>query len=417
MRNRFVLVICTIFILLIQGYGQPYSISSTPDRIILNLTTEPFRSMAVTWRTIEEVKEPQVQIADAGAWKDFTEKGRSINAKTENIQLDNDRFVWYYSAIMDGLKPKTLYAYRVGSDSVWSEWNQFTTAESKIAPLKFVFLGDPQNNIKEHVSRVFRAAFKKAPDANFWLFSGDLTSEPEDKQYEEFYYAADFIFRMIPSIMVPGNHDNEFKKENGIFVSGIDGKKQRTKIVPPTWRGQFTLPENGISGFGESSYYLDYQGVRVVMMNSNDRLQEQAVWLEEILSNNPNPWTVVSFHHPLYSAGGGRDERATRDAFLPIFDKYQVDLVLTGHDHAYSRSYKLKNGIKVNDSEQGTVYVVTVSGPKMYEVNSRYANLMVKMGGNVQLFQVISVDGNKLTYQSFTVADSLYDSFELVKAD
>jgi hypothetical protein len=63
------------------------------------------------------------------------------------------------------------------------------------------------------------------------------------------------------------------------------------------------------------------------------------------------------------------------------------------------------------------VYVVTVSGPKMYEVNSRYANLMVKMGGNVQLFQVISVDGNKLTYQSFTVADSLYDSFELVKAD
>jgi len=403
--NKYVLIFCVVLVLFSVGFGQPYSKLNTPERIILNLTTESYKSMAVTWRTIEEVKSPCVQVAEAGVWKDFAEKGRSLGAKKEQIQIDTGRFVWYYSAIMGELKPNTLYAYRVGGDSVWSEWNQFATAENKSAPFKFIFFGDPQNNIKEHVSRIFRAAFKKVPDANFWLFSGDLISYPEDKQFEEFYYAAGFIFRMTPSIMVPGNHD----------ILNKDEKKKDTKKVPLTWSSQFTLPENGINGYEESSYYLDYQGVRIIMMNSNDRLQEQAVWLEKLLSDNPNRWTVVSFHHPLYSSCKDREDRETRDAFLPLFDKYHVDLVLTGHDHVYSRSYKLKNGIKVKDNEQGTVYVVSVSGPKMYEVGSQHADIMRKIGGNIQLFQVISVDGNALKYQSFTATDSLYDSFDLVK--
>jgi acid phosphatase type 7 len=402
-------------ILLNSGYAQLNSKSTTPERIILNLSVHPATSMAVTWRTIDEVKSPIVQIAQATNWIEFVDKAKNIRAKTEKILLENNREVSYYSAVMDSLEPNTLYTYRVGADSEWSEWNQFTTAEEKPDPFKFVFFGDPQNDIKEHVSRVFREAFIKVPDARFWLFSGDITSEPEDEQMEEVFDAAGFVFRMVPSILVPGNHDNLFKTVNGKIVLNEQGKRIRTKILPQSWRAQFTLPENGISGLEESSYYIDYQGARFIMLNSNDRLQEQAAWMERILLGNPNKWTIVSFHHPLYSFGEDRDERETRNTFLPYFDKYNVDLVLNGHDHVYARSYKLKAGKKVRDDEPGTVYVVSVSGPKMYEMNSHYVGLMGKVGVNVQLFQVIEVSDNKLKYAAYTPAGSLYDSFELKK--
>ncbi|MFZ4622282.1 MAG: phosphohydrolase, partial [Bacteroidota bacterium] len=89
--------------------------------------------------------------------------------------------------------------------------------------------------------------------------------------------------------------------------------------------------------------------------------------------------------------------------------------VLTGHDHTYGRSYKLKNGVKVSDKEKGTVYVLSVSGPKMYSVNSKYTDIMAKIGGNVQLFQVISIDGRTLKYTSYKATGEVYDTFQLVK--
>jgi acid phosphatase type 7 len=407
-----ILVLLTLFSL---SVAQDQLQVTTPHRIILNLTTEPATSMAVTWRTVTEVKDAQVQIAEAGVWIGFAKAAKQISARTEKTVLDDGKIVFYYSAVMNELKPNTQYAYRVGGDKDWSEWSQFTTAKKEAATLQCVFFGDPQDDIKEHVSRVFRQAYKKAPAANFWLFSGDLTSEPVDRQIEDLFYAAGFIFRMCPSVMVPGNHDNMYKTESGVVVKDSNGKKVRTKILPSQWRAQFTLPENGIAAFHESSYWLDYQGVRIIMLNSNDRLQEQAAWMDSVLADNPNTWTIVSFHHPLYSAGRERDDHSTRDAFLPIFDKYHVDLVLTGHDHAYARSYPLKNGVRVGANEKGTVYVVSVSGPKAYAVNSSYNELMAKTGGNVQLFQVITVDAASLSYQSYTVTGILYDAFELLK--
>ncbi len=410
-------LVCVIALLVMgsTALAQEQSLATTPQRIILNLTTEPATGMAVTWRTSVQVQSPQVQVAEAGVWTAFAKAAKQIPARSEKTVLDDGKTVFYYSAVMGDLKSNTLYAYRVGCEKEWSEWSQFTTAREEAGPLQLVFFGDPQDDLKEHVSRIFRKAYQMAPDANFWLFSGDLTSEPADQLFEELFYAAGFIFRTCPSIMVPGNHDNMFKMENGKVIKDSKGKKIRTKLVPPQWRAQFTLPENGIAAYPEASYWLDYQGVRLIMINSNDRLQEQAAWMDSVLANNPKQWTIVSFHHPLYSAGRERDDRSTRDAFMALFDKHHVDLVLTGHDHAYARSYPLKNGARAGADEKGTVYVVSVSGPKAYVVNSAYNHLMAKTGGNVQLFQVITIDSTTLSYRSYTVTGKLFDSFQLLK--
>jgi 3',5'-cyclic AMP phosphodiesterase CpdA len=151
------------------------------------------------------------------------------------------------------------------------------------------------------------------------------------------------------------------------------------------------------------------------MLNGNERLSQQAVWMDSLLSNNPNRWTIAAVHQPVYSMGAKRDEESIRDTLMPLIDKYSVDLVLTGHDHVYSRSHKLRNGEIVSESERGTVYIVSVCGTKQYKINLNYKDLMVKYTENVTLFQVISVDGDRLNYTAYTASGNVFDEFELVK--
>lgn len=399
----------TLLLLLISVllYAQPQNSETIPDRIILNLTENPASEIAVTWRTVKESADPKVEIAPTSQWIEFIKSANSFNARKEKFVTDRSEVVYHYSAVMGDLEPATKYVYRVGSDSVWSEWNHFTTASNTVSGFSFVYLGDPQNDLKEHCSRLFRETFRKAPDARFWLIGGDLVTDPLDHLWGEFFYAAGFIPRTTPLIAAPGNHDH-----TRIM---IDGKSRRTTDIGSTWTAHFTLPENGLSELKETNYYIDYQGTRFIIINSQSKILEQAVWLEKVLQNNGSSWTIVCFHHPVYSTGSDRDSRTTREAFQPLFDKYGVDLVLTGHDHTYARSKKIFEGKITGDDQRGTVYVVSVSGPKAYDLGNKYDSLMVKTANNIQLFQVIDVKEKKLIYNSYTVDGQLFDSFELTR--
>jgi hypothetical protein len=183
------------------------------------------------------------------------------------------------------------------------------------------------------------------------------------------------------------------------------------------WRAQFTLPENGPPGLEETCYHLDYQGVRLISLNTEERLAEQAAWLEGVLANNPNRWTVVTFHRPVYASGAGRDNPQVRQAWRPVFDRYGVDLVLQGHDHNYARSELMRDDARVGGlsltGRRGTVYVVSVSGAKMYDVID--LSWAARRGQGNQLYQLVRIDGDRLSYESRTPTGELYDSFELRK--
>ncbi|MEZ5396365.1 MAG: metallophosphoesterase family protein [Bryobacterales bacterium] len=101
-----------------------------------------------------------------------------------------------------------------------------------------------------------------------------------------------------------------------------------------------------------------------------------------------------------------------RELLQPIYDKHRVDLVLTGHDHTYARS-NLTVGANVQSGDAGTVYVVSVSGPKMYELERK--DWMQRAAEDTQLFQKIRIDGDRLRYESYTARGALYDAFELQK--
>jgi acid phosphatase type 7 len=410
-KVRVILILC--FILPLNVFSQ--SGGSRPERIILNITEAPATSIAVTWRMSDDRTDAGVQFARATPGTEFTNALVRLPAIGERLSVPKQPVAFHYSAVLKDLQAGTTYVYRVGRDSAWSEWCQFTTAQDSTAPFSFVWFGDPQDDIVEYISRVFRQSTRTMPDAKFWLFSGDITSEPEDDQLGEFFDAAGPVLRGIPSAMVPGNHDMAFRFVDGEYARNAKGKKVRDKDVSPMWHAHFTLPGNGIPDFTGTSYTFDYQGVRFVMINSNDHLEEQAAWMEPLLAKNPCRWTVVAFHHPVYSSGRDRDDRETREAFLPLFDRYHVDLVLTGHDHTYARSRKLVNNAVVPELVPGTVYVTSSSGPKFYEYTSLYDSLMARTAVRTQFYQTVAIDGTDLRYRAFTADGSLYDAFDLKK--
>jgi len=383
-----------------------HATASSPQRLILTLTENPSKSQAITWRTCAKVNNPKAQIAAVANSPALKDNLRTINAVSEEVRLGKDKSVYHYCAVFDALKPDTLYAYRVGTEDNWSEWNQFKTASMSGEPFRFVYFGDAQEDVKSMCSRIFRAAYKKAPDAAFWLFVGDLVDNGDkDEEWAELFYALGWIPRMTPMILLPGNHEYPDKR----YLQDKDYK------LFHLWRPHFTLPENGPQGLEESAYSIDYQGVRLVMLNGNEKIEEQARWLDKILSENPQLWTIVGIHQPVYSTAKYRDSAKLRNQLVPILDKHSVDLVLQGHDHTYCRTYKIKNGFRVRENEKGTVYVISVSGPKFYQVKTHNEGLMARIEMGRQLFQVIHIDHNRLFYESFDVKGELFDSFTLEK--
>jgi hypothetical protein len=238
------------------------------------------------------------------------------------------------------------------------------------------------------------------------LHAGDLVNHAEsDAEWGEWFGAGGWLNAMTPLIAIPGNHEH-------VKVDGV------RRNLSKHWRKVFSFPTNGPVGLEETCYTLTYHNLRVIALNSTSMHQEQAQWLEGVLAANKCRWVVCTFHHPLYSTAKKKsDNVALRKLWKPIFDKYKVDLVLQGHDHSYGRTVlqteNQATGVQVIDKEAGTVYVVSVSGPKMYE-NSKY-QFMKRIAEDTQLYQVIHIDGDKLSFEARTAIGDLYDAFELHK--
>jgi len=401
------------------GWGVP---SPQPDRIILTFSGDPSRSQSVTWRTDTTVRAALAQVSVAHGAPRLRRTAVDVPAVTTRLDgrgvLTAGGVSHHHSATFTGLQPGTRYAYRVGDGTHWSEWFQFRTAAAGEEPFTFLYVGDAQNYILELWSRVIREGFRQAPDARFIIHAGDLVSDAHsERQWSEWFAAGGWLHGMLPSVPVTGNH--EYRP-----LTAEDARAKRSSLSVQ-WRHQFTLPVNGPAGLEETAYAFDYQGARIVVLNSMDREQEQRAWLDSLLTDNPNRWTIVSFHFPLYSTTGDRDNRELRETWKPVFDKHHVDLVLQGHDHTYARgrpwafATNAATGVNRRDRKSGTVYVVSVSGGKMYDFKKGgwdgYDATLERKAENTQLFQTVRIDGDRLRFQSFTAAGELYDAFDLRK--
>jgi hypothetical protein len=397
--------------------------TSYPDRVILTWSGDPATTQSITWRTDTTVSAGVAQYAVASPGPGFGHDARTAIAESRTLDArhvrNNGIVARYHSVTLAGLTPDTIYAYRVGDGTTWTEWFHFRTASSERKPFAFVYMGDAQNDILAYWSRTIRRSFAEAPDARFLMHAGDLVTDAHsDLQWGEWFRAGGWIHAMVPSVPAPGNH--EFRP----YVAD-ESESADEEFLAVTWRPQFTLPENGIVSERETSYFLDYQGARVIALNSSRHQQEQAKWLDSVLATNANPWTIVTFHHPIFSSAKERDNPELRALWKPVFDKHGVDLVLQGHDHSYARgrtaagTMNVASGLNTRDQVTGAVYVVSVSGPKQYTLKkdlwTKYPATLERMAENTQLYQVVRIAGDTLRYRSYTVMGMLYDAFDLIR--
>lgn len=399
----------TIFFSIFWGRlldAQEIAPSSIPDRIILNLTENSSISMAVTWRTDTTVSEGlcEVQLAPEGPID--IKKSKIFKAKTTKVHYEyseEPKIVSnHHSCLLTELESGKQYIYRVGSQSNWSEWLQFKTPSDQNSCFSFIYFGDPQSNLKSQWSRAIRGAFQHDSNCGFMLYAGDLINRAgRDSEWQEWFLAGSFIYGMIPQVMTPGNHDY-----NGLTLD-------------PHWNAQFTLPTNGPKGLEGTCFFIDYNNLRLISIDSaadselkNENgymMTAQKSWLDSVLQTNTKKWVIITTHLPFYSSKENRDNKFLRKHFQPILEKHKVDLVLSGHDHAYARGRATDNP----SNDHKVMYVVSVSGPKMYKADNK--DWMEHFGSFKQLYQVITINNNELVYESFTTDGQLFDTFILKK--
>ncbi|MFO7998151.1 MAG: metallophosphoesterase family protein [Marinilabilia sp.] len=393
-------------------YPTPY-----PDRINITWTGDPATSFAVTWRTDSTVGQGQAHIAPATPAPQFYRHAETFDSEITRLKSGNVEASGgsanYHTVVFEELKPNTLYAYKVGHDEHWSEWFQFRTASKGQKPFSFIYVGDAQNGILSHWSRSIRTAYAEEPAARFVVHAGDLVNRAHrNVEWGRWNRAGAFIQSKLPGIAVPGNHEYES------YTEGQDEEK-----LSIHWRPQFEFPHNGPEGLEETVYYLDYQGMRIIALNSNEQIDKQTQWLERVLQDNPNRWTVVTHHHPIYSSGEGRNNEKLRSSWQPVYNKYGVDLVMQGHDHTYARGQteNIAGGVNVKDTSSGTAYVNSVSGAKMYDLGKEgwksFGGEMQRSAENTQLYQIVHVSTDTMKYRAYTVTGELYDAFDLVQQE
>jgi len=400
--------------------GLPFKPKGIPDRVVLTAGADPSREMAVAWRTDPRQASAEIQLAEAIDGPSLEFRAKTLSGVTKAIDSANGPAL-YHQARLTGLSPDTAYVYRVKGAEGWSEWLQFHTAAATFRPFRFLYLGDTQNGILPIGSRVIRQGFQSTAAPALVLHAGDLVAQRDDLDHDdewgEWTAAGAYNFSTFPQLPATGNHEY-------VDVTRPDGTESRK--LGPYWPLQFALPANGAEPVKETTYYVDYQGVRFIILDGTaaldlGALEAQTRWLDQTQAASKAKWNIVTFHQPIFTCARPQDTEKLKAAWKPVFEARKVDLVLQGHDHCYARLTSEAGKADAASRHaagkpQGPVYVVSVVGSKMYALNDRALTQPDKVAADTEFYQVIDVAADKLGFAAYTASGKLYDAFTLQRA-
>lgn len=400
--------------------GRPYSARTLPDRIVLSPGTSPATEMSVSWRTDMAQGTAVAELAELVPAPGFGLRAAAVNGTSRATTSENGP-ARYHQVRFTGLKPETAYAYRLQGSAGWSEWHQFRTAKAAAGPFTFLYMGDTQNRILEIGSLAWRRAIVQAGNPVLMLHAGDLVASRDDMVHDdewgEWTANGGWALATIPQIPAAGNHE---------YVDVPLPGGQEARKLAPHWPLIFALPGNGAPGAEATTYVTEWQGVRFVVLDGTSALDlgtlgAQTRWLDGVLAKPGARWTVVLFHQPIYTCARPGDTPPLKKAWVPLFEKHGVDLVLQGHDHCYSRLTSAAGRdagrtARAGGAHQGPVYMVSVAGAKMYGLNDRAMTQPDRVAEDSSLFQVVDVADDRLNVRSYLNTGVLYDGFDLVRA-
>jgi Purple acid Phosphatase, N-terminal domain/Calcineurin-like phosphoesterase len=405
---------------------------------------DPRTQIAVAWSVRSQVSNPFVRISDSpGNWGQQIEAElRTVSTPKHDISpVDAVPLVspatvvqYYLHAHLENLSPGTTYYYTVGHDGFASATDvvgSFSTAPNWNQPFTFTAFGD------EGVSydAVATTNLIRAQNPAFHLHAGDvsyaesggsgLINDPYDPRiWDSWFSEVSPAAGNIPWQVAVGNHE----MEAWYSPDGYGGQHAR-----------WDFP-NGVSG--PTYYSFTYGNVGVVSLDANDVSYEipanfgysggaQVKWLDATLASlRAQPgidFIVAYFHHCAYSTCTSHaSEGGARQFFVPLFDKYGVDLVVNGHNHIYERNNPLiggkqtvsaPSGATVTPATQGTTYVVCGGGGvSLYKFDAK-DSYEGNVNANTAIASYVNVADGKTTNETVDYSQVRYTGYCLLVID
>lgn len=355
---------------------------------------DPQRQMRISWQVPFAVKRPYVRIG-VKPW-DLSHKieaeVRGLHTPALSKKLPAVDQVYLHAAL-DNLRPGQTYYYGVGHDGFdpadprhFSTIGTFRTAPARSE--KFVFTAFGDQGVSYHALANDQLILGQNPV--FHLHAGDICYADPDgsgttgdvydaRQWDNFLAQTETVAKSVPWMVTTGNHD----MEAWYSPNGYGGQSAR-----------WSLPANGFDPrHSPGVYSFTYGNVAVVALDANDVSYEitantgyssgrQTAWLDrrlgELRKQRGIDFIVIFFHHCAFSTTNGHaSDGGVRDAWVPLFEKHKVDLVINGHNHVYERTDAIKGtrvakkvpiGESVDSTRDGIVYVTAGgAGKSLYD--------------------------------------------------
>ena len=303
--------------------------------------------------------------------------------------LDGAEPITRHEAVVTGLRPGTVYWYRLGEEGKDGEAIPVRTQPEEPRTVRVAVLGDSHSSDGVH-GRIVREVVAEHPD--LLLHTGDLSLRPGKREgggERDFFRVEAPLLRSVPIYPVLGNHD-------GIGSRFVD---------------LFVRPRGG----GEEAFYLARWGpVAIIALDTNQPMEagsEQGRWLArtlEALAGDPGVvFRIVGMHWGPFDSGSGHGSNMeAREALVPLFERYGVDVVFSGHDHVLERS-----------TVHGVRYVMTGgaggAGLKRHEV---LGDSWTEASASTPHHGLLEIDGRSLRFTAREARSGrILDEFQIVK--
>ena len=322
---------------------------------------------------------------------------RYTSANGDQRQVTDAKHVRIHKVRLEELEPHTHYTYEVASGFDSAE-GFFRTAVGPGTPFRFVVYGNA--GTAELHRRLAEPMGWAAP--HFILNTGSLAgpeARSEDWERNVFQPLAGLIDH-VPFYPCVGDHVTRSKDYDHFFAS------------PTNLDGSSGNPRDS-----ESWYTFRYGNARFIALDSTRNMDEcgpgspQYVWLEQQLNDRTELWTCVYFYHAPYSSGESGSAIGIREAWGNLFMKHSVDLVFSGHDPIYERTYPISH----RQDLIPVTYVVTGGG--RVAASTIQPHVWTAYSDSARHFLVVEIDHSRLDLIAYRDDGQVLDTLTIHKQD
>lgn len=361
------------------------------------ITADSTTSRTFMWQSDYAEENPVVEYRQAGDDTTIMQLPASSDAFS-----DDGVTTYIHTAAVSDLKPGTAYEYRVGAGDKRSDWQSFHTAQGH--DFKALIFPDSQSSDYSVWAATAQPAWQRNQDAQFFINMGDLVDNGQDHyQWNAWFDVVGDMIARIPVVPLLGNHETYDK----------DWKVR----MPEAYLHLFALPRIDREKYQNQFYSFDYGDVHFVVLNTQSQElagfepsldEDEVAWFKEDMAKTTKKWKIVLMHKDPLQYGFANRPQPREEGFspegrlwMPLFDQYGVDAVLSAHLHTYRDRGHIRN---FQRDESGPLYLITgVAGNVQYPGLWKQHSLdkYVAPQPETDNYMTLEATDDSLTFRSF----------------